>query len=230
MRLAVLLAVLTGCQAPAIQQVAVQSFHVAFSGQPDGEVPLLFPAGAATVTANPDSDPGTHFRIEHGTLTNRPGINGRTASYLSTPDLDGPVTRIGARWTFKPGSGSAGIMALLISKNLMTPPVSMHLAITPDSWSFGVWPPGEGADRLIELRTGSFGIPLPEDGVQINETEVNVDGNRAEIRLPDENVITITDDRIAEWSGPYAVFEAFANNGATASRAAFTDIWASSGA
>jgi hypothetical protein len=176
--------------------------------------------------ANPDDDPGTHFRIDAGKLTNDPSIEGRIASYYSSPSLGGPITDVGARWTFTPSRGSSGIMALLITRDLMVPPISMHLAITPRTWSFGVWPPGTGEDRLIELKTGTFASPLLEDGSQVYEALVVVNGEKAELHLPDGTVTTVEDARIAEWTGPFAVFEAFANQGKSASRVAFSEIWA----
>jgi hypothetical protein len=209
---------------------ALSSTSLNFAGVPDGDAPLDFGPGVATIS--PDfifDDPGAKFRIVDGKLTVEPTQARQTASYYSTPDLGSPVTKIGARWTYNPRGGTKdAAMGLLVSNKIVRPPFPIHLAITPYKWAYGVWPPmdGEKVPELDNLAEGEFDPPLKEDGTTVYEAEVTLDGDRALISLPDGQRPTVRDKRIAEWAGNFATFEAWAKNGVTDSAVAFTEIWA----
>jgi hypothetical protein len=163
-----------------------------------------------------------------GKLTNEPTVKGGAASYYSA-DLGGPVTTIGARWTFTPQGGTPGAMALLVSQKAVYPPFSVHLVITPNSWGFGVWPPNAGPTTgLQNLDWQRFEVPLKQDGVHVYETQVEIEGERVDIELPDGRHRVFRDQRIADWAGSFAVFEAFSKHASTDSRVGFTEIWAES--
>jgi hypothetical protein len=105
----------------------------------------------------------------------------------------------------------------------------VHLVITPNFWSFGVWPsdgmvPGE----LHTLQCQRFRVPLKQDGTRVYETQVEIDRERAHIELPHGQRWIVRDQRIADWAGSFATFEAYSDHGLTDSRVGFTEIWAQS--
>jgi hypothetical protein len=106
----------------------------------------------------------------------------------------------------------------------------MHLVVTPTFWSLGVWPPDEvGPNELQIVAWEPLPVPLAQDGVQIYETRVRVDGPNVEMLLPNRQRRVITDNRFQEWAGTVASFESYSDSGLTDSRAAFTEIWCASG-
>ncbi len=200
-----------------------------FQALPDGPAPVNFGPGPALSATAPADDAPTQLRVMGGKLTNKPTLAGRAAGYYTTANLGAPVRAIGARWTFTERGGTNGAMALLVSQTPMHFPFAMHLVITADRWSFGVWPPdGATPSGLQTLQSKPFDVPLNQDGVQVYETTVEINGDRADIELPDGQHETLTDHRIADWAGPFATFEAYADHGVTDSRVGFTEIWAHS--
>ena len=62
----------------------------------------------------------------------------------------------------------------------------MHLVIAPNLWSFGVWPPDGVAPRGLQtLQWQYFHVPLEQDGARVYETQVEINGERADIKLAD---------------------------------------------
>ena len=112
-----------------------------FQVLPDGPAPANFGPGPALLTASPPDDAPTELRIAGGKLTNESTVSGRAAGYYTSASLGAPITIIGARWTFTPRGGTPGAMALVVSQTALHAPFSVHLAITPNLWIFGVWPP-----------------------------------------------------------------------------------------
>jgi hypothetical protein len=198
-----------------------------FQSLPDGPAPANFGPGLALLATAPPDNAATQLRVMGGKLTNKSTLAGRAAGYYTTANLGAPVRTIGARWAFTQQGGTNGAMALLVSQTAMHFPFAMHLVITADQWSFGVWPP-EGATPggLQTLQSQSFDVPLNQDGSQIYQTTVEINGDRADIELPDGQHQILTDHRIADWAGPFATFEAYADHGVTDSRVGFTEIWA----
>lgn len=199
-----------------------------FQVLPNGPAPATFGPGPALLTTNPDDVP-TQLSIVGGKLTNAPTVDGRAAGYYSSASLGAPITIIGARWTFTERGGTPGAMALVVSQTVLHPPFSVHLVITPNRWIFGVWPPdGSVPDGLQTLQSQYFDVPLKQDGTQVYEAQVEINGERADIELPDGQHQIVIDPRIAEWAGSFATFEAYSNHGLTDSRVGFTEIWAQS--
>ncbi|WP_375482284.1 hypothetical protein [uncultured Mycobacterium sp.] len=201
-----------------------------FQVLPDGSPPANFGPGPALLTVQPADDPSTKLRIVGGKLTDESTLSGRAAGYYTSASLGAPITTIGARWTFTPRGGTPGAMALVVSRTALHPPFSVHLVITPNFWSFGVWPfDGAVPGGLQTLRSQDFRVPLKEDGTRVYKTQVRINGERADLELPDGLRQMVRDHRIADWAGSFATFEAFSNHGSTDSRVGFTEIWAQSG-
>lgn len=210
------------------------SARTTFTNIPDGPVPLRFGTGVARLDHSPKSDPGAGFRISHGLMTATPTGEGPAAAYYTSADLHRHLTTIGAEWVFgadraaegRPGRGSGadGAVALFISRNGLAKPYSMNLVISPDRWSLGVWPVG---GRYTILQWKPFEKPLAEDGSTVYHVEARVNGSLVDVQLPDGNIVTITDGRVAQWAGDYASFEVYSAPGAAATMPGFTQVWAS---
>ncbi|BBY28625.1 hypothetical protein GCM10023114_18460 [Mycolicibacterium sediminis] len=228
--LLLVIAVAVGCNRQSVAEPPlIGEARLSMAGLADGPPPPTFGPGPATLAADPPSDPGAQLRIAGGRLTNDPSGPGRAAGYYTSADLGGPITRIGARWTFAPRGGSQGAMALVVSRNGLNLPFSVHLNITPKFWSFGVWPAGGGPGTGLQtLGYEQFDVPLAQDGTTEHETQVVIEGERVDVTLPDGEHRVIRDPRIAEWAGSFATFEVYADNAMTDSRAGFTDVWAES--
>jgi hypothetical protein len=69
---------------------------------------------------------------------------------------------------------------------------------------------------------------LSNGGTRVHETQVEINGERAHIELPDGQHQIVSDHRIADWARSFATFEAYSDRGLTDSRAGFTEIWAQS--
>ncbi|OBH21160.1 hypothetical protein A5710_08595 [Mycolicibacter sinensis] len=200
-----------------------------FHGVPDGPAPENFGPGPALLTTNPPDDRPTELRVIDGKLTNESTVDGRAAGYYTSASLGAPITVIGARWAFTPRGGTSGALALLVSQHRLRPGFPVHLVITPEVWTFGIWPPDRAApDGLQTLQWQHFPVPLKQDGEHIYETQVELRGQRAIIDLPDGRQQIIRDRRIADWAGPFATFEISLEHGLTDSRVGFTEIWADS--
>jgi hypothetical protein len=221
--------VVVGGMSSSRANAAAGEARLNFQGLPDGPAPANFGPGPALLTTAPSGNAATQLRVVGGKLTNKPTLSGRAAGYYTSASLGAPIRTIGARWTFTRQGGTLGAMALLISQTALHFPFSVHLVITPEQWSFGVWPPdGATPDGLQTLQTQSFDVPLEQDGNQVYETRVEINGERVDIDLPDGQHQTLTDHRIAEWAGSFATFETYADHGVTDTRVGFTEIWAHS--
>lgn len=215
--------------APESNLYVVGEAQLDFRVLPDGPAPAHFGPGPATLTTSPSNDPSTRLRIIGGKLTNTPTASGRAAGYYTSANLGAPVTIIGARWTFSPLGDTPGVMALVVSRSAFHRPFAVHLVITPDRWSLGVWPPDRAVPGGLQmLRVQRFCQPLKQDGARVYQTQVTIRGDRAYIELPDGQHQILRDHRIAEWAGPFATFEAYSDHGLTDSRVGFTEIWAQS--
>jgi hypothetical protein len=223
----------TACQkeAPVERTITPPILAVmSFSGFKDGPAPSTFANGPVTISPRDVADdPGAKLQIIGGKLTVDPKKPGGNASYFTTPNMGTPVIDIGAKWTFTRRGGSPdGAVGLVVSDTIFRPPFPIHLSVGATKWGFGIWPPldGEKIPDLIILDGGVFDPPLKDDGTTVYETQVILDNDVATIRLPDGQKRTVKDKRIAEWSGNYATFEAFAKNALTDAVVGFTEIWA----
>lgn len=200
-----------------------------FTAVPNGPAPDHFDGGQpATVLASPD-DPDDQLRIQHGQLTYRPTTQGTAVGFFSSPDLHSSVKGMGARFVFRPGSGTWGEITLVVSRGIskrippMMSPVSVNFVVTPVNWNVSV----AGTDNapLDVVAAGDFQQPLRDDGQTSYEARLTIDDAQVTVDLPGTHQI-VTDPRFSEWRGSFATFELFSSRGATDSIGAFEKIWA----
>lgn len=200
-----------------------------FTAMPDGPAPDHFDGGQpATMLVGPD-DPGDQLRIQHGRLSYQPTTQGTAAAFFSSPDLGSSVKDMGARFVFRPGSGTPGAIGLTVSRGIKKrlPPVTgsvpIHLVVTPINWNISVVRTDNAPVEVVAA--DSFPQPLREDGQTVYEAHLTIDGGQVTMDLPGTHRI-VTDPRFSEWQGTFATFELFSNHGATDSIGAFDEIWA----
>ena len=200
-----------------------------FTAMPDGPAPHRFDGGQpATMVASPD-DAGDRLRIEHGRLTYRPTTEGSAGAFFSSPDLGSSVKSIGARFVFRPGSGTLGAITLVVSRGIdnnvppMTRPLAVNFVVTPINWNIAVSRTDTSPFEVIGAN--SFKRPLTADGVTAYDARLTIDGDQVTVDLPGTHQV-VTDPRVSEWQGSFATFELFSNHGATDSIGAFEKIWA----
>lgn len=200
-----------------------------FTAMPEGPAPDHFDGGQpATLLASPD-DPGDQLRIRHGRLTYQPTVQGTAAAFFSSPDLGASVKGMGARFVFRPGSGTPGAIGLVVSRGIekryppMTGSVPIHFVVTPINWNISVSRTDNSPIEVVAA--DKFQQPLREDGQTAYEARLTIDGAQATVDLPGTHRI-VTDPRFSEWQGTFATFELFSNHGATDSIGAFERIWA----
>jgi hypothetical protein len=200
-----------------------------FTAMPDGPAPDHFDGGQpATMVANPD-DPGDQLRIQHGRLSYQPTTQGTAAAFFSSPDLGSSVKDMGARFVFRPGSGTPGAIGFAVSRGIkkrfppVTGSVSIHFVVTPINWNISVERTDNAPVQVIVA--DSFPQPLREDGQTVYKAHLTIDGAQVTVDLPGTHRI-VTDPRFSEWEGTFATFELYSNHGATDSIGAFDEIWA----
>jgi hypothetical protein len=200
-----------------------------FTAMPDGPAPDHFDGGQpATTLVSPD-DRGDHLRIQHGRLSYQPTTQGTAAAFLSSPDLGSSVKGMGARFVFRPGSGTPGAIVLTVSRGIkesfppITGSVPIHFVVTPINWYISV-ARGDNTPQDV-VAADSLPQPLREDGQTVYEAHLTIDGAQVTVDLPGTHRI-VTDPRFSEWQGTFATFELFSNHGATDSIGAFNQVWA----
>jgi hypothetical protein len=200
-----------------------------FTTMPNGPAPEHFGGGQPAIVVASSDDPGNQFRIRAGALTYQPTTQGSAAAYLSSPNLGSSVRSMGARFVFRPGSGTQGAIALVVSRGIgkhvppMVRPLPVNLVVTPMDWNISV-SRTEGAPQQV-VATDSFQPPLRVDGSTPYEARLTIDGAQITVDLPGTHKI-VSDPRFSEWQGGYATFELYSNHGATDSIGAFQKIWA----
>jgi hypothetical protein len=200
-----------------------------FTAMRDGPAPDHFDGGQpATMLVIPD-DRGDQLRIQHGRLTYQPTTQGTAAALFSSPDLGSSVEGMGARFVFRPGSGTPGAIGLMVSRGIkksvppVTGSVSIHFVVTPINWYVSVARADNAPQDVVAA--DSLPQPLREDGQTVYEAHLTIDGAQVTVDLPGTHRI-VTDPRFSEWQGTFATFELFSNHGATDSIGAFDEIWA----
>jgi hypothetical protein len=200
-----------------------------FTTRPDGPAPERFDGGQpATMVISPD-EADDRLSIEHGRLTYRPTTQGDAAAFFSSPDLGSSVKGVGARFVFRPGSGTLGAITLVVSRGIdkrvppMTRPLAVNFVVTPINWNIAV--SRTDTSPLEVVAANSFKRPLSADGKTPYEARLTIDGDRVTVDLPGTHQV-VTDPRFSEWQGSFATFELFSNHGATDSIGAFEKIWA----
>jgi hypothetical protein len=200
-----------------------------FTAMPNGPAPDHFDDGRpATVLASSD-DPGDKLRIQHGRLTFQPTTQGAASAYFSSPDLGSSVKSIGARFVFRPGSGTPGAITLVVSRGIdkrippYITPQPIQFVVTPTNWYLAVL--RSSTARLDIVAANSFRQPLREDGQTPYEARLTIDGAQVTVDLPGTQQ-RVSDPRISEWQGSFVTFELWSNHGATDSIGAFEKVWA----
>jgi hypothetical protein len=200
-----------------------------FTNMPDGPAPDHFDGGQPAAVVASSDGPGDQLRIQHGRLTYRPTTQGTAIAYFSSPDLGSSVKSMGARFVFRPGSGTWGAITLVVSRGIdqRVPPVIRPLPInfvmTPINWNISVARTDNAPLEVVAA--GEFQQPLREDGQTPYEARLTIDGAQVTVDLPGTHKL-VTDPRFSEWQGSFATFELFSNHGATDSIGAFEKIWA----
>jgi hypothetical protein len=200
-----------------------------FTAMPNGPAPDHFDDGQpAIVLASPDN-PGDRLRIQDGRLTHQPTTQGAAAAYFSSPDLGSSVKSMGARFVFRPGSGTRGAIGLVVSRGIdkrnppMIAPLPIHLVVTPINWYIAVV--RTALAPLEVVAADFFQHPLREDGQTPYEARLTIDGAQVTVDLPGTHQ-RVSDPRFSEWQGSFVTFELWSNQGATDSIGAFEKIWA----
>lgn len=200
-----------------------------FTVMPNGPAPDHFDGGhPATVIASSGA-PGDQLRIRAGALTYQPTTQGTAAAFFTSPDLGSSVTGMGARFVFRPGSGSSGAIAFVVSRGIddrVPPtigPIPIQLVVTPINWNISISRTNNAPLEVVAA--GDFEHPLREDGETRYEARLRVHDDRVTLDLPGTHKV-VSDPRFSEWQGSFATFELFSNNGATDSIGAFDTIWA----
>jgi hypothetical protein len=200
-----------------------------FTAMPDGPAPHHFGGGQpATVLASPN-DPGGQLRIQHGRLTYQPTTQGAADASFSSPDLGSSVKSMGARFVFRPGSGTRGAIGLVVSRGIdkhfppIIRPLPIQFVVTPINWSISV--AGTEGAPLVVVAANFLPHPLREDGQTPYEARLTIDGADVTVDLPGTHQ-RVTDPRFSEWQGSFVTFELWSNHGVTDSIGAFEKIWA----
>lgn len=228
---------LIGCTEAGVQSAPDTHVELDFTRMPDGPAPSEFSQGQPTFLP-PELSPGSTLRVENGKLTFAPTEGERAAGYLSTGDLGGSVTNLGAQWTFTPqAGGTPGAMALAVTRDPINPmqgsgpPMPIHFVVTRNGWEAGVWTEDSLAKSgLVVLASGEFVPPLREDGETVYSSELWLDSQQVTAALPSGELVAVTDPRIALYASPYAFFECYSNVGSSDSIVGFTRVWAGTGA
>lgn len=169
---------------------------------------------------------GTSLAVASGQLTDT--ASGSGAGYTEV-DAGATVNRLGGELTWSSGTpdGTAALVVWqtsLIAADPAIPASRCHFTITRDSWGFGIWP-SLGAGAQVVLATGAHQFTLAADGTKYR-VEIVFDGDTAYLLLPDGQVATITDSRIASLAGSFATWENF-YTASGQSKPQWTKSWAS---
>lgn len=204
-----------------------------FTGLPDGPAPNHFDGGQPATLEASSGSPGDKLRIRDGRLTYEPTTQGTAVAYFSTPNLGSSVKSVGARFSFRAGSGprsgTQSAVTLVVSRGIdervppMVAPLPVNLVVTPINWNISV--ARVDGQPLEVVAAGNFKEPLREDGNSSYDVRLRIDGAQVTVDLPETHRV-VTDPRFSEWQGNYATFELFSNHGAADSIGAFEKIWA----
>lgn len=189
---------------------------------PNGPMPTdidghAFRAAAITPAAMPVLVTG---RLVHARST-----TDNFAGYVETL-LRSPVQRLGATARFVDGGGSIALMIWqnslvdsLVGKHGM-PNAGVQFVAGADHWQLAVWDSAAGRSVVLAdepYAAQPFGTPV--------SFEVTRNGSSVTVHLPDGAQRTLSDPRIASWSGVSACWQLYEFR-ADQEPAAITDLWA----
>ncbi|UPW10396.1 hypothetical protein M1C59_06005 [Gordonia terrae] len=166
------------------------------------------------------------LRVADGRLLHGTSSASDAASYISTDLAPARVTRIGATASFT--GDDSGAIALLVSAKPVpenesdaAPDAAVHFVATRTGWSYAIWQAGDVGQTI--LGQGTYRTAFDRDAARF---EIELDGDRAKVYLPDATSIVFTDGRIAEFGGSWATWELYEDAPGT-SPASFRELWAS---
>ncbi|WP_439031902.1 hypothetical protein [Gordonia terrae] len=181
------------------------------------------PSGFITIERGRNSHP---LRVVDGRLLHGESTAPNAASYVATDLSPAHVTRIGATVGFT--GDDAGSIALLVSAKPVpdnesepAPSAAVHFVATRTGWSYAIWEAGKGGQTV--LGKGTYKTAFDRDAARF---EIELDGDRAKLYLPDATSIVFTDSRIEEFAGGWATWELYEDSAGT-SPASFRELWAS---
>lgn len=181
------------------------------------------PPGFVAIERGRSSHP---LRVSDGRLLHGTSSASGAASYISTDLSPVRVTRIGATVSFT--GDDAGAIALLVSAKAVpqnesdaAPDAAVHFVATRTRWSYAIWQAGDAGQTI--LGQGTYRTAFDRDAARF---EIELDGDRAKVYLPDATSIVFTDNRIAEFGGSWATWELYEDAPGT-SPASFRELWAS---
>jgi hypothetical protein len=167
--------------------------------------------------------------VVNSELTHGAPTGSNAAGYLQAR-IDAPVSRIGAVAEFhSENSGAIGLVSASDSiadasgKGLRhtLPNAGLHFAATNKAWDFGVW--DSAAKTVRVLLHGTLALPADGTGYAF---EVVRYGDTVTVRLPDGTMQATEDWRIAQWTGPWAIWELYEFDAGQVP-ATVTAVWAS---
>lgn len=160
----------------------------------------------ATVNSGRNS---TAIAVTDGKLTHGRPLVGDAAGYVET-GLRRPVVRVGATVSF--ADQSADIALVVWQESLAqarsqgrTASAGIHFVASAVQWHLGVW--DSSTMREIVLMAEPYTAAGPPGTRQ--SFEITRDGDTANVHLPDGSVRTVSDPRIAAWSGTAACWELY---------------------
>lgn len=166
------------------------------------------------------------LRVADGRLLHGTSSASDAASYISTDLAPARVTRIGATASFT--GDDSGAIALLVSAKPVpenesdaAPDAAVHFVATRTGWSYAIWQAGDAGQTI--LGQGTYRTAFDRDAARF---EIELDGDRAKVYLPDATSIVFADGRIAEFAGSWATWELYEDAPGT-SPASFRELWAS---
>ncbi|GLZ51858.1 hypothetical protein [Actinomycetospora sp. NBRC 106378] len=165
--------------------------HTDWTARPDGSAPDLGDDGVPFRVVRDGA--GSAPSVVAGALV--PALPDRLSSSSIAQEMRARVRRIGASFTFGPGSAQG---ALTLAAWTAVPFVNAHchLVLTPAQWLLGVVE--EGTLRVVTQ--GTFRTPLPQ-GPTPSSVDVTVAGDTATVRLPDGGSTVARDPRFATTLG-----------------------------
>lgn len=205
----------------------------AFAGRPAGSFPVRSSSGH--LWHEYFETAGERLKVlASGKLGSDGTVAGPAAGYIDTDLGEGnTLGRAGARWDFSAaGTTNTAAMCILGWANPFNagpdpvPNSPCHFVITPAAAAFDVWQ----NDVITNVMTHTFKTPLVcDDGATaagIHEAEVIIEGQTAQLRLPDGAVRLVSHALIASMSGRYAGFEIFYGTQSTDHRPQIHKVWA----
>ena len=179
------------------------TFELDFATMPNGSVPSR--SNGFDLSTVGGQRNGYGLRVTNGGLCHGSPLADNAASYLET-SLTEPVTRIGVTATFPAYAGSVALVVWQSSfakSGGRIPNAGIHLVLGANQWHFGVWQEDQGEAVLASGTFTSKGFNTPQAFEAIRH------GDTVVVRLPDGQSPTISDPRIAAWTGAFPTWELY---------------------